>query len=116
MTETILISGISAMIGGVISFTLQFFKFRNEIQKLKLSQKTDFSAESAVIHYLSHKSHIDRSFKLLHERMGGFEEDELRKILVRAGAVRNFRDGDESDEWWRLLSRNEEYFEKKRLK
>ncbi|MEX1002661.1 MAG: hypothetical protein WDZ35_11145 [Crocinitomicaceae bacterium] len=115
MTETILISSISALMGGFISFGLQFFKFKQEIQKLQLAHKTDFMAETTAIHFLSHKSYTDRSFETLKQHLGGFDDDELRKILVRAGAIRVYRDGDESDEWWRLLSRNEEYIEKKRL-
>lgn len=115
MTETIIIAGISAFIGGLISFLLQFLKFRHEIAAINLEQKTDFMAETTVIHFLSHKSYTDRSFEALKKHLGGFEDDELRKILVRSGAIRIFRDGDETDEWWRLLSRNKEYIEKKRL-
>lgn len=53
---------------------------------------------------------------MLKERLGGFEDDELRKILVRAGAVRFYRNEDPNDEWWRLLSRMEEYIERKKQK
>ena len=114
MTETIIISGISAFVGGLISFILQFVKFRHEIKKLQESHKTDFMAETTAIHFLSHKSFTDRSFETLKEHLGGFDDNELRKILVRAGAIRVFREGDESQEWWRLLSRNREYIKKKR--
>lgn len=114
MIETILIASSSALLGGLISFALQFVKFRQEIKKLQLSNKTDFMAESTAVHFLSHKSYTDRSFETLKQHLGGFDDDELRKILVRAGAIRVFREGDEQDEWWRLLSRNEEYFNKKR--
>jgi glutamate mutase epsilon subunit len=115
MTETILISSISALIGGLISFSLQYVKFKHEVKKLNLSHKTDFMAETTAVHFLSHKSYTDRSFETLKQHLGGFNDDELRKILVRAGAIRVFRDGDESDEWWRLLSRNKEYIKKKRF-
>lgn len=115
MIETIIIAGVSAIIGGLISFGLQFLKFRHEIAAINIEQKTEFMAESTVIHFLSHKTFTDRSFETLKSHMGGFEDDELRKILVRAGAIRVFRDGDETDEWWRLLSRNKEYITKKRL-
>lgn len=114
MTETIIIAGVSAFIGGLISFLLQFLKFRHEIAAINLEQKTDFMAETTVIHFLSHKSFTDRSFETLKNHMGGFEDDELRKILVRAGAIRVFREGEENEEWWRLLSRNKEYIRKKR--
>ena len=115
MTETILISGISALAGGLISFSLQYVKFRHEIKKLNIAHKTDFMAESTAVHFLSHKSFTDRSFETLKQHLGGFDDNELRKILVRAGAIRVFREGDEAEEWWRLLSRNKEYFTKKRL-
>lgn len=115
MTETILISSISALVGGLISFTLQYIKFKHEIKKLHLSNKTDFMAETTAIHFLSHKSYTDRSFETLKQHLGGFDDEELRKILVRAGAIRVYRDGDMKDEWWRLLSRNKEYIKKKRF-
>ena len=68
-------------------------------------------AEETTQHFLSHKSFTDRSFDTLKKYLGGFEDNELRKILVRAGAVRVIRD--DGTEWWRLLSRMDEYIEKK---
>lgn len=70
-------------------------------------------AESTVKHFLSHKSYTDRSFEALRKHLGGFDDDELRKILVRAGAIRTYRKEDDS-EWWRLLSRMDEYIDSKK--
>ena len=114
MIETIVVAAVSAFFGGLISFILQFIKFKQEIHQLKMNHKTEFMAEDTAIHFLSHKGYTDRSFETLRERLGGFEDDELRKILVRAGAVRVFKEGKEPEEWWRLLSRMDEYIEKKR--
>jgi glutamate mutase epsilon subunit len=114
MTETMLISGISALVGGLISFILQFIKFRHELKKMQEAHKTDFMAETTVIHFLSHKSYTDRSFETLKQYLGGFKDDELRKILVRAGAIRVYRPSKENSEWWRLLSRNKEFIKNKR--
>ena len=62
-------------------------------------------AETTARHFLAHKSFTDRSFETLRNHLGGFTDDELRRILVRAGAIRVYRaDG---SEWWRLLSRME---------
>ena len=59
--------------------------------------------------YLNVKNNYERSFEHLRNRIGGFEDDELRKLLVRAGAVRFFRD-DIKNEWWCLYDRlNEKY-------
>jgi len=114
MTETIIIAGTSALLGGLISFGLQILKFRQDIKALQTEFKTDFVAETTAIHFLSHKGYTDRSFETLRERLGGFEDDELRKILVRAGAVRFYRDDQEPEEWWRLMSRMDEFIDKKR--
>lgn len=116
MTETIIISLSAAVTGGLISFLLQNLKFKQELKLLKDEHKTLYTAETTAIHFLSHKKFTDRSFEMLKERLGGFEDDELRKILVRAGAVRFYRNEDPNDEWWRLLSRMEEYIERKKQK
>lgn len=85
---------------------------KSDLEILKETHKTDFVAEETAKHFLNHKTHIDRSFDVLQKHLGGFEEDELRKILVRAGAIRVYRDDD--SEWWRLLSRMDEYISKKK--
>ena len=99
-------------IGGLISYLLQKQRFDQEIKLKQEENKTDFMAESTARHFLGHKGYTDRSFELLEQRLGGFKDDELRKILVRAGAVRFIRK--DGTEWWRLLSRHEEYIEKKK--
>ena len=59
--------------------------------------KTDIMAEETARHFLSHKSYTDRSFDVLQKHLGGFEDNELRKLLVRAGALRVYRD--DGSEW-----------------
>ena len=71
-------------------------------------------AEETAHHFLSDKKYTDRSFELLKKKLGGFDDDELRKILVRAGAVRTYRKDD--SEWWYLLSRMGERIEKTQRK
>lgn len=113
--ESALLPLISALagtfVGGLISYLLQKQRFDQEIKLKREENKTDFMAESTALHFLSHKGYTDRSFELLQKRLGGFEEDELRKILVRAGAVRLIRK--DGTEWWRLLSREQEYIDNK---
>ena len=110
--ETILIAASSSFVGGFISYLLQRKKFSYDLKVKQEELKTEFMAESTVRHFLSHKSYTDRSFETLKSYLGGFEDDELRKILVRAGAIRTFRN--DGSEWWRLLSRMDEYIDKKR--
>jgi hypothetical protein len=100
-----------AAIGGTISILVQIINQRHQIKIIQLQQKTDFAAEETARYFLSHRIHIERSFETIRKSIGGFEEDELRKILVRAGAIRSYRE--DGSEWWKLLSRMDEYLEKK---
>jgi len=106
-----LASLLGAFVGGGISYFLNKQSHAYQIAALKEQYKTDFMAEETARHFLNHKSYTDRSFDVLQKHLGGFEEDELRKILVRAGAVRVFRE--DGSEWWRLLSRMDEYIDNK---
>jgi hypothetical protein len=54
---------------------------------MRQQNKTEFMAEETARHFLSHKSYTDKSFDVLQKHLGGFEDNELRKILVRAGTV-----------------------------
>ena len=104
---------LGAAVGGGISYLLNRQQFRNQLRILQEQHKVEFMAEETARHFLSHKSFTDRSFDTLRNHLGGFADDELRKILVRAGAIRIYRE--DGSEWWRLLSRMEEFIERKQL-
>ena len=104
---------LGAAVGGCISYLLNRQQFRNHLRILQEQHKVEFMAEETARHFLGHKSFTDRSFETLRNHLGGFGDDELRKILVRAGAIRVYRD--DGSEWWRLLSRMEEFIERKQL-
>jgi hypothetical protein len=104
---------LGALVGGGISYALNRQQFRNQLRVLQEQNKVEFMAETTARHFLGHKSFTDRSFETLRSHLGGFGDDELRKILVRAGAIRVVRE--DGSEWWRLLSRMDEYIERKQL-
>lgn len=104
---------LGAAVGGAISYLLNRQQFANQLRILQAQHKTEFMAEETARRFLCHKRFIDRSFDSLRNSLGGFGDDELRKILVRAGAVRTYRD--DGSEWWRLLSRMDEFIERKEL-
>jgi hypothetical protein len=104
---------LGALVGGAISYLLNRQQFRNQLRILQEQHKVEFMTEETARHFLGHKSFTDRSFETLRNHLGGFTDDELRKILVRAGAIRVYRE--DGSEWWRLLSRMEEYIERKQL-
>ena len=107
-------TGIFTLLGITLGFGASWLLQKNRnIHDLKVALegvKTEHMAEKTAQYYLNHKGYTDRSFDLLSKRLGGFEENELRKILVRAGAVRYMRK--DGTEWWRLLSRSEEAVKK----
>jgi len=83
---TLAIATIPAILSGAFAY------YRNRIGILKY--KADSMAESTAKHFLSHKGYTDRKFETIKKYLGGWDndEDELRRILVRAGAVRTRRD------------------------
>ena len=101
-----------ALVGGFVSFLLNKQQFNNLLRSLHEQHKTEYMAEETARHFLTHKNFTDRSFATLQKHLGGFGDDELRKILVRAGAIRTYRD--DGSEWWRLLSRMDEYINNKK--
>ena len=101
----------AVIIGGGISYFTNRQQLAAQLAVVRQENKTDFMAEETARHFLSHQGYTDRSFETLQKHLGGFDDEELRKILVRAGAIRVYRDDD--TEWWRLLSRMDEFIEKK---
>lgn len=102
---------IGVILGGLVSWLIQKDRASTDLKIALEAGKTEHMAERAVRHFLSHKGYTDRSFKLLQQRIGGFEDNDLRKLLVRAGAVRYIRQ--DGSEWWRLIERQGEVIERK---
>ena len=98
MTATIITSVIASLITAIVAFALQERKLRAEL-------RTEFMAEQAAKSLLENERWTKRSFDEIRKRLGGFEDNELRKVLVRAGAVRF--ESSEGNEFWGLVSRNE---------
>ncbi len=70
------------------------------------SQAADNSAREAALELLKSEKWPKRSFDIFRARLGGYHDDELRKILVSVGAVR-FQ-GANKEELWGLRERNPE--------
>lgn len=109
-SQVLLIAAIPSVITGIISYLV----FHQQL----MSYKRETMAERTAKHFLKHKSFTDRSFETLKKYLGGWDkdEDELRRILVRAGAIRTFRDESnrKQTEWWTLLSRMPEKINKQK--
>ena len=95
--ETLLVSVVSGAVGGYGTYRVQERKLQKEYQ-------LHDSAERVARALLSDRTWRLRSFKVIRHHLGGFEDDELRKILVRCGAVRFMSKS--GHELWGLLERN----------
>ena len=112
MLETVITSAIVAVITSLATaswrFVLQERKIRADLEqqehRLRTELRTEFMAEEAVKKLLRHEKWEKRSFAEIQRRVGGFADDELRKLLVRAGAVRFY--GKNNKEFWGLIERN----------
>ena len=97
MLQTILTAAIVATITGVVTFVIQERRLRADL-------RTEFMAEQMAKDLLESPRWQKRSFDEIRKRLGGFEPDELRKILVRSGAARFV--SKDSQEMWGLIKRN----------
>jgi len=100
--ETIIASVITAALTALATFLIQERRLRRDFELDRDRLRTEFMAEQVARKLLESEKWKKRSFLEIEKRLGGFEDNELRKILVRAGAVRF--EGD--NELWGLLSRN----------
>ena len=66
--------------------------------RLKAEFATESSAEAALRHLLALHELPYRTFPMIRHHVGGFESNELRRLLVRAGAVR-FMAADGTELW-----------------
>lgn len=83
-----------------------------------LQNKSKESVKETLLELLNHRNYVDRSFKALSERIGGYNDKELRLILNEVGAVKvNKKDAkDGKNEWWYLKDRKGERDEMKKKK
>jgi hypothetical protein len=80
-------------------------------ERLKTELRTEFMAEAAIRQLLSHPDWKQRTFQAIRRKMhGAFEDPELRRLLIRSGAVcfwGNLQGGKE-EEYWGLIDRNQD--------
>lgn len=76
--------------------TILTINFQKE--KLKREFLTEYKSEDLARKLLNHPNFRLRTFATIQHHIGGFEDNELRQILVRAGAVR-FKDTENTEIW-----------------
>jgi hypothetical protein len=101
MSDKVLTTIISTVAGlaGVLSG--RWFEHRRMLREFAPKIRT----EAVVTKLLNSDEWQKRSFEAIKGRVGGFDDDELRKILLAVGAVKFTSHSGE--ELWGLLSRNQ---------
>jgi hypothetical protein len=98
-----LIAGLVALVASLVAATLTTM---SATSRLRREFQLEYAAERAAKELLTHEDWGLRSFTVIARHLSGFGDDELRKLLVRAGAIRfNSKSG---KELWGLLERNRE--------
>ena len=100
-----LVSGAVSILVALLSGLLSGYgAARLQRQRLRAELKLEFATETAIRDLLGDsrfKGH-KRSFAAIKKRLPGFTDDELRRHLIRAGAI-SFRkhgtEGDEAELW-----------------
>lgn len=97
-----------AIVGPIIGYLASERRLRSEIKsaenRLQRDYQLELAAETVVRKLLSIDKWKLRTFDELKRRLHGLDEDEIRKILIRAGAV--CFQGKGSEELWGLVDRN----------
>ena len=106
MLETVITSILTSAVTATAAWLMQKGRLRRDFELDRERIRTEFVAEQVAKELLQSDEWKKRTFEAIERRLGGFEKDELRKILVRTGAVRF--EGQEGKELWGLLTRNKD--------
>jgi hypothetical protein len=82
-------------------------ELESQRERLRAELRTEFMAEEALRSLLEHPKWKYRSFDAIRKKVRGFDDDELRRLLIRSGAL-CFELRAHRREMWGLRSRNED--------
>jgi hypothetical protein len=102
LAAALIAAGVSVLVSGLTAFGT----FRTQERRLRAELKTEFMAEEAIRALLLHERWKLRSFRVISAHIRGFDDDELRKLLIRSGAL--CFGGPAGQEWWGLRERNQD--------
>ena len=109
MNAAVIAGVVSLNISLIIALVATFLSNR----KMRRNSPLEFAAEGVAREMLIDGKWPYRTFRTLKYHLSGFTDDELRKILVRAGGIRLTAGGQEV---WGLLSRNREHLTVEEIK
>jgi len=94
---------VAAVIAGLVAIVTALITLNGAEGRLRREFRLEFAAEHVARELMNDPRWEQRSFEAIKSRLGGFADDDLRRILVRAGAIRFSVSGKEH---WGLLERN----------
>ena len=94
------------MVFDILKALLSFLGLAQEQSETNRKYRLDDAIEEHLVNLLSSSKYKRRTFKTILRKIGGYdgEPDELRRHLVRIGAIRSGTPGD--GEFWELLAEN----------
>jgi hypothetical protein len=95
---------------GFVNWFLQGRQFMHEKEMFELEHGSAATVKAIFEEMLNHRGYVERSFKALRSRVGGYTDDQLRQFLHDVGAQKIDKSGEER---WYLRSRNGERVAKK---
>lgn len=95
---------VAGAVGIVTAFLTALVTIGVAERKLRRDFRLEFAAEGVAHQLMMDPEWRLRSFDVIKQHLGGFDDDDLRRILVRAGAIR-FSSAS-GKELWGLLERN----------
>lgn len=112
MTLEITISAaiIAALISGFVAWLTSMATIKAQAARLKREFQLDFATEAAIKALLAEGGYEMRSFDKIRHHLPGFDnENELRRTLIRAGAI-SFKKGDGTELWGMLEKHRDKAF------
>ncbi|MFH0180169.1 hypothetical protein [Streptomyces cacaoi] len=98
MSDTWFAAIISGVVAAALTAVVTVY-----VERLKL--RTEFKVESAIRLLLKHDKYRSRTFEKIQSYIPGYSDEELRKMLLRSGAICF----DASNgEYWGLVKRNKQ--------
>ncbi len=123
MIKTLLLAGLGApawallgvIVGGLLNYMLQRAQFKHNKDMYYLQNQSKEQVKEIIEELLNHRSYTDRTFEAICNRIGGYNENEIRQMLHEVGAIKSSRT-DGPGEWWYLKERAQERIENKKAK
>ena len=106
MDSAVIIPLLVAIIGAVAAVYQGLRAEAEKRERQRVELKMQFALEEAITRLLRHQKYDLRKFDTLKQCFRGLEDNELRRALIRAGAV-SFQSDDGKTEYWGLIERNE---------